>query len=192
MKKLTIKTLKFSDYQKQTWKNGQGVTFEIARDVQEPFRWRISMADIKTDGPFSLFPNYERHIMTLDGGPVTLTSQSGTTKKLRPFENYIFSGDESIHAIVDSPAQDLNVMVLKNKMRAQIETYRVKEKQTIRKEETDACFLFVAEGELEILNNIYYKKETVQFIESKTMSFDLIPQEKNKENIGILISIFKQ
>jgi uncharacterized protein len=72
------------------WKNGGGETTEIA--VHPPgagfdtFDWRISMATVATDGPFSIFPGIDRTLAILDGAgiqlviagepPVTLTAAS--------------------------------------------------------------------------------------------------------------------
>src|SRR3546814_16047971 len=50
----------------QPWKNGSGVTSELAIDppgaTAENFRWRISLARIAQDGPFSAFPGITRWI----------------------------------------------------------------------------------------------------------------------------------
>ena len=62
------------DYRLMPWKNGLGTTTEIAIHPAEadlagqPFDWRVSMADVTTDGEFSRFPGYDRSI--LHGGRV--------------------------------------------------------------------------------------------------------------------------
>ena len=47
------------------WKNGGGVTTEIAKDGSEPFLWRASRAQVASDGPFSYFPGYDRILIIL-------------------------------------------------------------------------------------------------------------------------------
>jgi uncharacterized protein len=51
------------------WRNGGGVTFEIA--AQPPgaaeFDWRLSLAIIEEEGPFSEFPNVDRTLLVADG-----------------------------------------------------------------------------------------------------------------------------
>ncbi|MBM7325185.1 HutD family protein, partial [Agrobacterium sp. S2] len=46
------------------WKNGGGVTTEIivhpAKASMADFDWRISMANVAQDGPFSIFPGVDR------------------------------------------------------------------------------------------------------------------------------------
>lgn len=55
-----MKIIRASEYKTMPWKNGGGVTVEIA--IHPPgasvnaFDWRISMATVAQDGPFSSFP----------------------------------------------------------------------------------------------------------------------------------------
>lgn len=55
-----MKSLHARDYKRMPWKNGGGETVEIAifpADASvETFEWRISMATVANDGPFSIFP----------------------------------------------------------------------------------------------------------------------------------------
>ena len=50
------------------WRNGAGLTRELwvggAGDVPA---WRLSLADLTTDAPFSLYPGYDRVFLPLDG-----------------------------------------------------------------------------------------------------------------------------
>jgi environmental stress-induced protein Ves len=53
------------------WKNGGGLTREVA--VYPPtsdlgsFDWRVSMAEVRGAGPFSLFPGVDRRLAVLEG-----------------------------------------------------------------------------------------------------------------------------
>lgn len=68
-----------SQHQVQPWKNGQGKTQEIAKctDVKTAngpsFVWRLSIATIEQEGPFSRFPGTDRTLMLLDGKGLQLT-----------------------------------------------------------------------------------------------------------------------
>ncbi|MFW1875203.1 HutD family protein, partial [Acinetobacter baumannii] len=63
-----IELISADQYKKMLWKNGAGFTLEIARSQgNTDFEWLISMADVSTSGPFSLFPNKQRIIRVLDG-----------------------------------------------------------------------------------------------------------------------------
>lgn len=59
------------------WKNGGGATREIARSsVGSPF-WRISVADVDREGPFSTFPGLERILTVIEGDAMTLARARG-------------------------------------------------------------------------------------------------------------------
>ena len=47
------------------WANGRGSTRELAHDVRRS--WRLSMADIGQDAPFSTFPGIDRIFIVVDG-----------------------------------------------------------------------------------------------------------------------------
>ena len=53
------------------WKNGGGVTREVAAFPDgagfDDFLWRISMAEVRADGPFSVFPGVDRVLAVLEG-----------------------------------------------------------------------------------------------------------------------------
>src|SRR5690606_5169475 len=56
------------DCRRMRWKNGAGWTSEILRvpDVED-WRWRLSIAEVETDAPFSPFPGVERELVLLGG-----------------------------------------------------------------------------------------------------------------------------
>lgn len=76
-----------TDFIRMPWKNGLGVTTELAvarRAGEEGFDWRISTATVAAPGPFSSFPGIDRSLAIVRGGtlaldvegqdPVTLTT----------------------------------------------------------------------------------------------------------------------
>ena len=96
------------------WRNGGGVTTEVAAFPEgaglADFDWRVSIARIDGDGPFSLFPGIDRTLALLSGGPVTLTGRDWQ-KTLSPGSDPIaFDGGDSVEALVAAPSTDLNVM----------------------------------------------------------------------------------
>lgn len=56
------------------WKNGGGTTREIARfpPDQDEYLFRVSNAEVTSNGPFSLFPRYDRILLLLSLSPKTL------------------------------------------------------------------------------------------------------------------------
>ncbi|MCB1049227.1 MAG: HutD family protein [Acidobacteria bacterium] len=97
------------------WKNGQGKTLELAVETQEgseAWNWRLSMARVEADGPFSDFSGYERHLMLIEGRGLDLRHEHHADQILiQPFEHVVFGGDWQTSArLVSGPITDFNVM----------------------------------------------------------------------------------
>lgn len=71
-----MKILRASEYKTMPWKNGGGVTVEIAihppSASMDAFDWRISMATVAQDGPFSSFPGIDRTLAIIEGNGMAL------------------------------------------------------------------------------------------------------------------------
>ncbi|WP_086642871.1 HutD family protein [Acetobacter sp. DsW_063] len=77
--------LRIDEIESSPWKNGGGVTREIAvaRDDDERVLWRLSVADIARDGPFSSFEQTDRSMALLNGSGLDLIFfDSGNTLSL--------------------------------------------------------------------------------------------------------------
>ena len=100
------------------WKNGGGVTTEIwvsppgSGLAGAPFDWRVSIADVASDGPFSKFAGYDRHIMLLNGRGMRLETDENGVIDLALYRPAAFSGDWTIVGkLSDGPVRDFNLMV---------------------------------------------------------------------------------
>lgn len=97
------------------WKNGAGVTREIVRvdDDHGRMLWRVSMADVVEDGPFSLFPGYHRMLMLLGGPGFGLDCGGHGRHELgEPGDIANFHGSWPVRAVdVRGKSLDFNVMV---------------------------------------------------------------------------------
>ena len=95
------------------WKNGGGVTTEIC--VTPPsgaFDWRVSIATVNKDGPFSTFAGYERHIMTLSGEGMVLDIAECGRFALELLHPFSFSGDAQVQgSLMQGAVLDFNLMV---------------------------------------------------------------------------------
>jgi environmental stress-induced protein Ves len=92
----------------QPWANGGGTTRELLR--ADDGAWRISLADVHTDGPFSSFPGLHR-LLTVVDGPVLGLEVDGETHVVEPQRPYAFSGDAVVVASVpEGPVRVLNVI----------------------------------------------------------------------------------
>jgi environmental stress-induced protein Ves len=110
------------------WKNGGGRTYEIARapmsSTMDTFDWRVSIADISADGPFSTFVGVDRVLVLLGGGGVYLQSRDGTVdhRLTEPLVPFAFVGETPIDAaLVTGPSTDFNVMTRRATTRADVQ-----------------------------------------------------------------------
>lgn len=114
-------------YRRMPWKNGLGVTTEIARRPVDGagFDWRVSIARVDRDGPFSRFPGIDRILLVLDGDGLLLEHGDGGRTRLGPLEACAFPGDdETVGRLPGGPIRDFNVMVRRGVARARLEVVR--------------------------------------------------------------------
>ena len=111
-----MRVLRSADYRRMPWKNGGGETIEIAVSPEgaglDNFDWRISMARVESDGPFSQFPGVERTLSVIEGNGIVL-SVEGMPPILLGKARAPFSFDASLKTdakLKDGAIVDLNVM----------------------------------------------------------------------------------
>lgn len=123
--------LRSTQFKARPWKNGLGITYEIARDLSEPYLWRMSSAELKDSGSFSIFSGYQRHLILFPEASITL--QFGDREKsLKVGEHFEFSGDQPVHCQVHIPGMDLNIFALRDLTKTSISTYRLKNQDSLR------------------------------------------------------------
>ncbi len=115
----------------QPWKNGAGLTREIAIEPRgagsADFDWRISVAEVARDAPFSAFAGIDRCITLLRGAGMRLASVDGSVdhrleQALAPFR---FSGDLALNAtLIDGACSDFNVMTRRGVWSADVSVVR--------------------------------------------------------------------
>lgn len=108
------------DFKVIPWANGRGQTVEMFKVERDgALLWRISRAAVVEDGPFSVLPGIDRTLTVISGPGFDLIGDAELhAAPLKPLE---FSGDLALHAAgVRSPCQDLNVMVRRGEMRAEV------------------------------------------------------------------------
>ena len=118
-----MRHLRPENYRVMPWKNGGGSTTEIAiypetSDISSTgFIWRVSIAEVAVDGPFSRFPGIDRHIMTIAGHGMRLEAELRATIDLsQRFVPRQFSGDWDVEGrLVDGPVRDFNLMVARTR-----------------------------------------------------------------------------
>jgi environmental stress-induced protein Ves len=105
------------------WRNGRGFTHEVlvvgrGQSPDPEFLWRVSVATISADGPFSTYPGYDRTITLLDGAGMTLDiSERGRVVIDEQHHPFSFSGDWHVQAaLLAGPTRDLNIISDRSKV----------------------------------------------------------------------------
>lgn len=113
----------------QPWRNGGGTTHEIVREgTSDTFTFRMSVADVARDGPFSLFAGIDRWIVLLEGCGFTLHGGRSSHTLEQPFAPHRFAGEEPIVCTLrDGPVRDLNVMAARDRLELAVEAVVVSE-----------------------------------------------------------------
>lgn len=125
-----MQILRADGYRTMPWKNGGGSTTEIAVSPDgagfDDFDWRISMALVSADGPFSLFPGVDRTLAILDGAGLVLHGlDTGPVRMTRNGDPFPFPADAAITAtLVDGPITDLNVMARRGRFGSRVRPVR--------------------------------------------------------------------
>ena len=112
---------------RERWRNGAGWTREIhaeAGDEQSDgaWRWRLSIAEIEQDAPFSRFDGVDREIVLLAGNGVRLAFDDGETQAIEPpHGRFRFAGERGVQGVlIDGPTQDFNLMWRREAIDAQL------------------------------------------------------------------------
>jgi environmental stress-induced protein Ves len=150
----TVRRWKLSDCKTTPWKNGGGITTELIiwphGATLDNFEWRISMAQVASDGPFSHFPGVDRSLAILAGAgvhlhsagqaPVTLTSDSAP---------YCFDGEQDIAAqLCQDAVTDLNVMTRRTRWQHRLQ--RITPQSCHVGDGQQPCVLYCARGLVQV------------------------------------------
>ena len=110
---LSSSVLRASGYRRMRWKNGAGWTSEIIKVPDaDDWEWRLSIAEIETDAPFSAFPGVERELVLLSGNGLRLRFDEGESHDLLPPHDRLrFAGERTAFGeLIDGPTRDFNLM----------------------------------------------------------------------------------
>ena len=114
----------------QRWKNGAGLTREIALGPAgsglDDFGWRLSVAELERDAPFSAFPGIDRCIVVIGGAGMALHDAAGApVRTLAPLQPWAFEGERALHArLTHGACRDFNVMTRRGAWRAELRVLR--------------------------------------------------------------------
>lgn len=115
--------LRASDATRMRWKNGAGWTSEILKSPdRDDWQWRLSIAEIEVDAPFSAFPGVDRELVLLSGNGLRLRFDDGESRVLLPPHDKLrFRGERPASCeLVDGPTRDFNLMWKRDAVEAQM------------------------------------------------------------------------
>jgi len=121
----SLEVLRAAERKPVPWKNGGGFTREVAVSPAGSdltgFDWRVSIAEIRKPGPFSLFEGVDRHMAVL-AGRLSLAIDARPALTLTPESDAVaFPGDIPVAAEpVGAPVTDLNVMTRRSRCAARL------------------------------------------------------------------------
>ncbi|NEX60922.1 HutD/Ves family protein [Noviherbaspirillum galbum] len=126
-----MRKLSASDFSVMPWKNGGGTTTQLAVHPHgagiDGFGWRVSMASVASDGPFSAFPGVDRSLAIVDGAGLRIAGPAMPEQVLLPSSPvFRFQGEAEIHAsLAGGPVTDFNVMTRRAQWRHALERIRL-------------------------------------------------------------------
>ncbi len=144
MSDLTI--LRARDRRQMPWKNGGGVTSELVvfpADADfDTFGWRISIATLQTNGPFSQFPGVDRALVLLEG-LLALHIADQAAIDLSPNSPPVaLAGELAVSAeVMSGPVTGLNVMTRRGRFRASIEPHTLSAPVTVHNSDASTVLI---------------------------------------------------
>lgn len=153
----TTTLIRGADLVAAPWKNGGGVTREVAAFPAgaglDAFVWRVSIADVAQAGPFSRFAGIDRTLVLLSGAGMLLdekveTSTTNTLALTQPLDIAQFAGEAQIDArLVEGATRDFNLMVRRGATVGETEVWRGATQRTLS---ADVVLLFCASGSVSV------------------------------------------
>jgi environmental stress-induced protein Ves len=112
-----------NEYRRERWKNGTGWTREIIRMPETAeWDWRLSIAEIEQDGPFSVFPGIDRELVLIRGNGLRLRFSDAEVHELQPPHARLrFGGEREVRSeLLDGPTHDFNLMWRRDAVAAEL------------------------------------------------------------------------
>lgn len=135
------------------WKNRGGQTRELMcwppGASMASFRWRLSVAKIASDGPFSSFPGYDRSLVLLSGAGMDLAFAERTQRVDPEHSRVDFAGEADLHCrLLAGPTSDFNLMVARGEV-ASLSDYAVSGDCTLAAAAGEWIALYLCSGEVQ-------------------------------------------
>ena len=195
-----------TDYRRMPWKNGLGMTTEIAIHPPNadltglPFDWRVSMADVQQDGDFSLFPGYDRTILVAEGAGMELDFGSAPSRRLAgPGSMTDFSGDWHTRCrLLDGAVRDFNVMSARDRVRHHCDAVSGAPLEFIWEPGTEAFLCYCIRGTLvlKMRDLTEWELEQDQSLlfpagQEESLRSNLVAMPHTRDGLGVLVRFWR-
>lgn len=110
-----MRVQRFGEHRAMPWANGLGTSYEVAsdRNADGEWTWRVAIAPVVIDGPFSVMPGVDRELVVIEGNGMVL-EVDGVSVECLPGQVIRFSGDSvTLARLVDGPVVDLGLMTVR-------------------------------------------------------------------------------
>ncbi|MFM8748160.1 MAG: HutD family protein [Aestuariivirga sp.] len=122
-----MKIIRRMDFREGRWRNGMGVSWDIAAEPPETddFGWRFATARIDADVPFSLYPEVDRIFTLMSGAGLTLDFADRPPLTVdRRFVPHHFACDVSASCrLHGGPCRALNLFTRRGRWSASAEVF---------------------------------------------------------------------
>lgn len=120
-----MKIIRHHEFREGRWRNGMGVSWDIASASTdgEDFGWRLAIARIDADVPFSVYPGVDRIFTLFEGGGLDLDlEETGTLACHSLYVPYPFPGDVPARCRLRAgPCRALNLFTRRESWSAAVE-----------------------------------------------------------------------
>jgi environmental stress-induced protein Ves len=152
------------------WKNGGGETREIVVSpvgaTLETLDWRVSLATVTEDGPFSVFKDVQRTLCVIQGAGMRL--QAGDRAPVDLYvtsEPYTFDGEAATGArLIDGPIEDLNVMSRRGRFRHSVRRLRLDD-SLLLETKAQSLIVYCQRGELRCESENLQTDDAAMFVD---------------------------
>jgi len=152
-----LRILRNGDYPSRPWKNGGGTTRDIC--VAPPgaslddFDWRLSLAQVDRDGPFSRFDGVDRTLILLSGA-MTLHEPDRRIQLVRG-EPVAFPGERAVAARLSGGSTlDFNVMTRRGRATHSVQREVFESRVNLTSKHERTIVVFALEGGLSVAGEL--------------------------------------
>lgn len=150
--------IRLQDCPPSPWKNGGGSTRQLlispAGAGLDDFDYRVSLASVASDGPFSRFDGVDRQLLILQGAGLELKLDGRGSLRLTPGDAPLaFAGETPAQSrLMDGPLTDFNVMTRRGRYQSRLDYLTVDDALELRAD-AELILLLALEDGAQILQN---------------------------------------